>query len=150
MLPSLNNSYYTKSLPVNFTRSHTVLEMEDIIEITLWNGFQIFSCKVLLGGSIFARVGLPLLKQMWGLQNDFPTWLSSTFPLGIVENVGFEIYELSLSPLSLVTKNRGQWSVNDLPKGTNIFNPKTRTRSSVLWNFSNICTHRFPAIVLQH
>lgn len=77
-----------------------MLEMEVVMEIISWNGFQIFSCRVLLGSSIFVRSRSALL------QNDFFTWPSSTFPLGIVENLGFEKYELSRSPLSLVTEKQ--------------------------------------------
>lgn len=40
-------------------------------------------------------VGLPLLKQIWELQNYFCTWPPSTFSLGIVDNLGFGKHELS-------------------------------------------------------
>lgn len=41
-------------------------EMEEVIEIILWNGFQIFSCKVLLGSSTFARSRAALVKADMG------------------------------------------------------------------------------------
>ena len=74
-------------IPSHHLCDDTVSEIEEIIETISWNGFQIFSCKVLLG----VRVGLPLLKQMWDFQSCFPsTRRSSTSSLSIVGTLGFE------------------------------------------------------------